>query len=173
MCQRTGRNRHRTRLTGRRVADARSDQLRRRSRSTVPALEGGGKVVLEILHVVDVPVAPEGFHGLRRSVCWRRAVHDVELIAVTKDDRACRHFPSAHFDECRERVVSLCVSFDDIESLLIDQDALIVVELADDILRGSLGNGQRCGTRQVDNANAKNGPSVPGERHDEAILSLG
>ena len=91
-------------------------------------------------------------------MCRRRAVHDVELIAVTKDDRACGHFPSAHFGERCKRVVRLCVSFDHIESLLIDQYALIVVEPADDILRGSLGNGQCSGTRQADNGNAKNFP---------------
>jgi hypothetical protein len=58
-------------------------------------------IVLETLHIADIPVGLEILHGLRRKVGGRRAVHDIELVARAKDDRACRHFPGAHFRECR------------------------------------------------------------------------
>jgi hypothetical protein len=45
-----------------------------------------------------------------------------------------------------QRVVRLRVSFDDVVAVLIDKDALIVIEFADNIFRRSLSNGQRRGT---------------------------
>jgi hypothetical protein len=47
------------------------------------------KIVLEVLHVADIPVALEVLHSLGRSIGWGRAVHNVELLAGAKDDRAC------------------------------------------------------------------------------------